>query len=317
MLSHNLASLSAARNIVPAAPLGLNLAPNHVHHGITTYGTITSLKELMSEGVGSKLDLSLAGVLLKAGDSYKKNMEHHLLIDMCGYEPDSLPAEADLKKLVAHFPATKVHKINSDCWAKIKDRSLKAEGKTRFEEGILDLLVQNQIECLISDSYTRIISETLIHGCKEESINLLNLHPADAKDLPGIIPTLQLIVGVKDGSFIVGKGDKHYRVQRDDLVGEEKKINLGGETYVVRKRKDPCDHMQATLHVVSKEVDKGSVENVCREDLYLPLKNEIMDTDLSDPEQLERLTQLVRSRTYELKERALMEYVSSHLNGPF
>lgn len=166
-------------------------------------------------------------------------------------------AERKLHELTARIPSHPWRSIRTKVDG-IADPVLveqKAAAKAHYEQRILDIFHQRQIDLAISDSYVCIIGPTLLGAYKGR---MLNVHPAIAQvghpaRLPGVTPTRDAYTRAKHGYIIID--DKHAV---DVPEGSRIQVNYGGRTRIA-VQVPRLNTTGVTVHVVSPRVDNGPV----------------------------------------------------------
>ena len=215
---------------------------------------ISSGRELFSEGVGHlfKDDQDSLGALLAL---QKNNPNIELALIILDDDPKQLNP-----KILNRFIRSKINlKFVPSCtWAKPishyqkihKDLTLAKEAKKlakiHYELKILDLLRQNQIDIIISDSYVRLFGKTILGNLESISYNrngnsnnnsihtknkinipdlsygglVFNIHPADTSINPGISPTQDALFRQRlffrinsKQNFVTIDNKKYYKIE--------------------------------------------------------------------------------------------------------
>lgn len=187
---------------------------------------ITSAREIADEGVGSSIPYSQdsLAVLQKNSQNGGKYQISMIIIDD---ENSQISPEIRSRLEATNLPIVQI----PSSWAKISGNpQAKAQAKEIYEHKILQTLRQNKIDVLLSDSYTRIFTSTIIgegkgvidlNGSPRQAYDglVLNVHPADTSINPGISPTSDAIFRrnlfrriCSKENFTQINGERYYKI---------------------------------------------------------------------------------------------------------
>ncbi|MBU1975231.1 MAG: hypothetical protein KKG59_02390 [Nanoarchaeota archaeon] len=180
-------------------------------------------------------------------------------------------------------------------------RARKAHAKALYEAAIVSQLISDDVDILISDSYTTIFGPTVLN---HYGGLILNIHPAitavgHPDRLPGLTPTRDAFTRAMYGHVIVS--DKHAV---DTPDGPRVEVEYEGQQYTAVIVPQSTRH-GVTVHVVSEAVDNGPVVLCDEYDINDICRKHGIHMDDITPE-------AIRDHNYDLKrdilQAALFEY---------
>lgn len=225
--------------------------------------------------------------------------------DMHALQPDGLHTSLDDLTTV-HPSSTWTSMRSAQGESKESFRARKAAAKKEYEQDLANIFKENNVDVILSDSYLRIITDTLLdeyHGM------VLNVHPAiTAKDdpdrLPGVTPTLDTLMRAKYG-FIHTHNEHGIPTKRSVDIADgtiDTQVHDGKTYKGVRVSQSYAAGV--TVHLIGDPaniaVDNGEIIQT--------VKHHILEKDLT--------MEGIRSRNYEAKLRMLPEAINAYITRP-